>query len=135
MHSEKVDYWREMITMSDQLLQNPAVRDVHDYLASAYDANTAARYLKVMASPQSPRANTANQGARVADYWYGRICPLLLSKGGLSCSQIRLLLGVPETERRQLSSAIQYLVRQGAIFTKPLPSDSRLNLYYLGEED
>ena len=86
--------------MSDQLLQNPAVRDVHDYLESTYGSDTAARHLKVMAS-----------------------------------SQIRLLLGVPETERRQLSSAIQYLVRQGAIFTKPLPSDSRLNLYYLGEED
>jgi hypothetical protein len=126
--------------MSDQLLQNPAVRQVHDYLAAAYDADTAARYLKVMASPQSPWANTkhqrirANQGASVADYWYERVRPLLLSKGGLSCSQIRLLLGVPETERRQLSSAIQYLVRQGAIFTKPLPSDSRLNLYYLGED-
>jgi hypothetical protein len=126
--------------MSDQLLQNPAVRQVHDYLVSAYDADTAARYLKVMASPQSPWANTkhrrirAERGAGIADYWYGRVRPLLL-KGGLSCSQLRLLLGVPETERRRLSSALQYLVRQGVLVTKPLPSDSRLNLYYIGGND
>ncbi|NCJ06650.1 hypothetical protein GS597_09055 [Synechococcales cyanobacterium C] len=124
--------------MSDQILDNPAIREVYCHLERTYGQKVARRYLQIMRTPEPASVGIKIRGrvdeGAVRLRWRGQVIALLGQRRKLSSAKIKECLSVPPQESRRFSSLLQWLVRTGEICSEPHPTHRSWNLYFLPEE-